>query len=146
MDISSQHFNVSDCVILILVNRLSPDSPDCWFRSACCNLSCLCWHTSTICDPGGRYPSPEQLLKRASAVKPPADSGVTSSVPLRILPKVLLPAKLWMNSEMKRFCGDSCLLDSTKESNYEMNVFSLSAECKPTEPLRRNESTKSIHV
>lgn len=52
--------------------------------------------------------------RKSSAVGPPADSCRTSSVPWRILPKVLLPTKLWMNSEMKQLWTDSWQLTEQK--------------------------------
>lgn len=45
--------------------------------------------------------------RNSSGVQRPADSCGTSSVPLRILPKVLLPTKLWMNSELTQLWSDS---------------------------------------
>lgn len=50
----------------------------------------------------------------SSAVERPADSRGTSSVPWRISPKVLLPTKLWMNSEMKQLWTDSWQLTEQK--------------------------------
>lgn len=44
--------------------------------------------------------------RNSSTMERPADSCGTSSVPWRILPKVLLPTKLWMNSEMKQLWTD----------------------------------------
>lgn len=65
-----------------------------------------CWHPFRICDSGGRNQSLGSC-RNSSGVQRPADSCGTSSVPLRISPKVLLPTKLWMNSELKQLWWDS---------------------------------------
>lgn len=64
-----------------------------------CFLYCLCWHTFWICDQVEEIRA-WSCCTNSSALEWPADSRGTSSVPWRILPKVLLPTKLWMNSEM----------------------------------------------
>lgn len=48
-----------------------------------------------------------------------------------------------MNSEMKWFCGDSCLVDATKGTNDETEPCSLCANPQGG-TLRRSESTKYV--
>lgn len=48
-----------------------------------------------------------------------------------------------MNYEIKWFCGDSCLVDATKEANDETDACSLCANPQRG-TLRRSESTKYV--
>lgn len=81
--------------------------PAVWVFMACVCIFIACVDTlSEFVIQVGEIRAPGSCRK-SSAVERPADSCGTSNVPWRILPKVLLSTKLWMNSEMKQRWTDS---------------------------------------
>lgn len=88
--------------------------PAVWVFMACVCIFIACVDTlSEFVIQVGEIRAPGSCRK-SSAVERPADSCGTSNVPWRILPKVLLSTKLWMNSEMKQRWTDSWQLTEQK--------------------------------
>lgn len=88
----------------------------CWRRSAACVSALFIACVDTLLEfvvQVGEIRA-RGSCTNSSAVERPADSRGTSSVPWRISPKVLLPTKLWMNSEMKQLWTDSWQLTEQK--------------------------------